>query len=47
MPVNMTIEDIKHKLASAGLAVENESRLPNDTGTQLRLKNGLDSELFR
>jgi predicted nucleotide-binding protein len=36
----MTIEDIKHKLGNADLVVENESRLPNDTGTQLRLKNG-------
>ena len=36
----MTVDEIKTALNKAGLEVEDEARLPNNTGVQLRLKNG-------
>lgn len=36
----MTVEEIKDALNKAGLEVEDEARLPNNTGLKLRLKNG-------
>ena len=36
----MTVDEIKTALSKAGLEVEDEARLPNNTGVQLRLKNG-------
>ena len=36
----MTVDEIKTALNKAGLEVEDEARLPNNSGVQLRLKNG-------
>ncbi len=36
----MTVEEIKDKLKKAGLEIQGEARLPNNTGVFLRLKNG-------
>ena len=36
----MTLDEIKSAVQRAGLPIKSESRLPNDTGTQLRLQNG-------
>jgi predicted nucleotide-binding protein len=36
----MTLDEIKTALQKAGLPIKSESRLTNDTGTQLRLQNG-------
>ncbi len=36
----MTIDEIKKALASANLIIKSESRLPNNTGTQLKLQIG-------
>lgn len=35
----MQIEDVKHALSDSGYDISNESRLGNDTGTQLHLTN--------
>lgn len=35
----MTLEEVKAKLAAAGLGVKEESRLPNGMGAQIRLTN--------
>ena len=36
----MTVDEIKFALNKSGLEVEDEARLPNNTGVQLRLRNG-------
>jgi len=36
----MTVEEIRDALRKAGLEIKDESRLPNNTGTQIQLKNG-------
>ena len=36
----MKVEEAKTLLQSAQLPVSSETRLPNDTGTQLKLENG-------
>ncbi len=36
----MTLDEIKSAVQKAGLPIKSDSRLPNDTGTQLRLQNG-------
>lgn len=36
----MTIDDVKRALDGAGLSIKTEKRLPNDTGSQVRLVNG-------
>jgi predicted nucleotide-binding protein len=35
----MNLDEAKKRLATAGLEIRSEKRLPNDTGTQLRLDN--------
>jgi predicted nucleotide-binding protein len=42
----MELEQVKRILDEAGLVVTQEKRLPNDTGTQLCLKNGAKVNLF-
>lgn len=42
----MTVEDVRRLLETAGLAVKNESRLPNGSGTQLRLSNDAVVNVF-
>lgn len=36
----MNLEQIKRCLEDSGLGIKSESRLPNETGTQIRLENG-------
>jgi predicted nucleotide-binding protein len=36
----MTLDEIKSALQKAGMSIKSETRLGNDTGTQLRLHNG-------
>jgi predicted nucleotide-binding protein len=42
----MNASDAKERLESAGLKIKTEARLPNDTGTQLRLTNGAIVNIF-
>jgi predicted nucleotide-binding protein len=42
----MTIDEVKGRLAVNGLKVIKEERLPNDTGTQLRIDNGAIVNVF-
>ena len=42
----MTLGEIRQRLAENGFAIENESRLGNNTGTQLRLANGAIVNMF-
>ncbi len=36
----MTLDEIKASLQKSGIPIKSETRLGNDTGTQLRLNNG-------
>jgi len=36
----MTVDELKHALDKAGFQIESDTRWTNETGTQLRLKNG-------
>ena len=42
----MTLEDIKALLSNAGLVISKESRLGNNTGSQLRLRGGAIVNVF-
>jgi predicted nucleotide-binding protein len=42
----MTLDEVKRRLEAAGHKVTKEDRLPNDTGTQLRLENGAIVNVF-
>ncbi len=36
----MTLDEVKRRLSEAGYQIEREDRLGNDTGTQLRFRDG-------
>ena len=42
----MTLEDARQHLAEAGYRIKKEERLPNNTGTQLRLERGATINVF-
>lgn len=42
----MTLIEVRERLGAAGLAVATEKRLPNNTGTQLRLASGAIVNVF-
>ncbi len=44
--VSTNIDEVKSRLAAHGLALAEEKRLPNDTGTQLKLQNGAIVNVF-
>jgi predicted nucleotide-binding protein len=41
-----TLDDVKQRISAEGLAIQTEERLPNDTGTQLRLLGGQIVNVF-
>ena len=42
----MTADEVRDKLARAGLAIASDGRLPNDKGTQIRLTNDANVNVF-
>jgi predicted nucleotide-binding protein len=42
----LTLDDVKQRISAEGLAIQTEERLPNDTGTQLRLLGGQIVNVF-
>ena len=42
----MTVDEVKRQLTSAGYRVVKEERLPNETGSQLRLDGGAIVNVF-